>query len=150
MQEALKPVASTGGLLPIPYTSGTSLPIVMSSESTCVDSERYSCGNLPFPPLSSPTIMLSYCGPGLLPCFLGCGTPLPSSWSSTPYLFQAISTPPTLVLFPELTSRAWNSVPGPYLSISLCGIWWWWYRRSLQFSLSLLFPPQSLHFSLWL
>lgn len=69
------------------------------------------------PPLllsSAPTMVLWFSwGPSLFLCFLVSGTPLP----------QAMFTQPMLVLSLEMTTKAWVSVPIPYLSVSGYGVW---------------------------
>ena len=41
---------------------------------------------------------------------------------------EAVSSQPTLVLFPELTSRAWISVSSSCPSVSGCDVCGWWYQ----------------------
>ena len=87
-----------------------------TTESPHVCRKRYSCGSLPL--LLSPS-------PTMVPCF-SCGPRpprFPQLWLSAPQPVvyhslapQAVSTQPTLVLSPELTSRAWVSVPSTLLS----------------------------------
>ena len=86
--------------------------------------KRDSYGSLPLLLSPSPTMAPCFsCGPRPLPRF-------PQLWSSAPQPMlhhslapQAVSTQPTLVLSPELTSRTWVSVPSPNPSISGCDVW---------------------------
>ena len=75
-------------------------------ESLCVERKIFLGWSSP-PPLPSPTNVCCFSsGPDLLPGSLSCDALLPSPWHTAPQLPESVSTQPTLVPAPELTSGA--------------------------------------------
>ena len=117
-----------GAQSPIAWASGLSSPVscsrgVLPSENPHVCRKRDSYGGLPLFLLPSPAMALCFsCKPRPPPR-------IPQLWDSAPKPVahcslgqEAISSQPTLVFSPELTSRALVSGPSPRPSISGFGV----------------------------
>lgn len=139
--------------LPLAHTRSAQPPIactrgVLPSENPHLCRKIHFYGSLPLLLLLSPT-MATYLScrprpPWIL--WLCCAASHPMAhWFLAP---QALSIQPTLVLSPELTSRAWVSTSSPCQNISDCVVSGQWLRWSAQLSLYFaLLSPAAVVFS---
>ena len=102
-----------------------------------------------YPSSFCPTLqwcLASLVGPGLFLCSLSCGIPLRSPWYSILYSLKMSPHGSTLVLFQELTSKAWVSAPSPFLNVWSHGIWGKWHQWYEWYSLcfALLSPAAEV------